>query len=170
MKLEHLRGRKICDRVIRKGKMWRGKTMIIRWMPGAPFHPAADKSKCALYVGTLASTKLDKSAVKRNRMRRRCREALRIAVLETQQNVKNSSEGVGLAGPTPGGLHTGKGEPVRGKPLGFPFTSVQLLICPLSASLMAPFGDIENDVRRFLSQLPSWPTPRSAPPVSSISH
>lgn len=33
-----------------------------------------------LLVGTSASTKLHKSAVKRNRMRRRCREALRLTV------------------------------------------------------------------------------------------
>lgn len=135
MKLQHLRGRKICERVIRKGKLWRGKTMVIRWMPGAPFHPAADPTKPALYVGTLASTKLDKSAVKRNRMRRRCREALRT-------EVKSMTE-------TP---------------------AAQLLLCPLSASLMAPFADIQDDIRRFLSQLPAWQTPpRNVQPDSSIS-
>jgi lipid II:glycine glycyltransferase (peptidoglycan interpeptide bridge formation enzyme) len=35
---------------------------------------------------------------------------------------KNPSEGAGLAGPAPGGHDLGKGEPVRGKPLGFPLT------------------------------------------------
>jgi|GEM_PF-3814173 ribonuclease P protein component len=35
------------------------------------------KSDGKLFVGTSASTKLDKSAVRRNKMRRRCREALR---------------------------------------------------------------------------------------------
>lgn len=35
-----------------------------------------------LYVGTLASSKTEKSAVKRNRMRRRCRESLRREVRE----------------------------------------------------------------------------------------
>jgi len=77
MKLLRLRGRKICDRVLKRGNVWKGKTMVIRWLPGNPRHPAADPSQSALYVGTLVSCKLDKSAVKRNRMRRRCREALR---------------------------------------------------------------------------------------------
>ena len=35
----------------------------------------------ALSVGTLVSAHLEKSAVKRNRMRRRCREALRVSLL-----------------------------------------------------------------------------------------
>jgi ribonuclease P protein component len=38
-----------------------------------------------VYVGTSASTKLNKSAVKRNIMRRRCREALRITALKAQK-------------------------------------------------------------------------------------
>ena len=119
MKLQRLRGRKICERVLRKGKVWKGKTMVIRWMPGAPRHPAALRAGMpALYVGTLASAKLDKSAVHRNRMRRRCREALRVAARERDINA-----------------------------------SAQLLLCPLSASLKAPFADIDKDVRLFLSQL-----------------
>jgi ribonuclease P protein component len=56
--------------------------MVIRFLRGAPKHPNVDPSVCALYVGTAASAKLEKSAVKRNRMRRRCREALRITVRE----------------------------------------------------------------------------------------
>ncbi len=83
MKLERLRGRKICDAVLRRGRVWKGKHLSIRFLPGAPRHPAADASAAALYVGTLASTKLDKSAVKRNRMRRRCREALRVALKDS---------------------------------------------------------------------------------------
>ncbi|MCF7844629.1 MAG: ribonuclease P protein component [Kiritimatiellales bacterium] len=82
MQLQRLSGRKICDRVMRQGKLWKGKTLVIRWLSGAPKHPNIDPSACALYVGTYASTKLDKSAVKRNRMRRRCREALRREVKE----------------------------------------------------------------------------------------
>ncbi len=56
--------------------------MYIRWLSGHPRHPAAKTDLPAIYAGTLASTKLDKSAVKRNRMRRRCREALRLALGE----------------------------------------------------------------------------------------
>lgn len=56
--------------------------MIIRMLPGAPRNPNIDPEKMALYVGTFASTKLHKSAVKRNRMRRRCREALRRVLQE----------------------------------------------------------------------------------------
>ncbi len=81
MKLLRLRGRKICDRLIRLGFVWKGRHMTIRWLPGHPRHPAAQRASEGIYAGTLASTKLDKSAVKRNRMRRRCREALRISLL-----------------------------------------------------------------------------------------
>ena len=38
-----------------------------------------------LYVGLVTSTKLHKSAVKRNRMRRRCREALRLAYKDSSK-------------------------------------------------------------------------------------
>ena len=79
MHLLHLRGRKTSDLVLRRGRVWKGKTMIIRTLPGSPRnHP----SRAGLYVGTFAPTSLSKKAVIRNRMRRRCREALRIAVRE----------------------------------------------------------------------------------------
>ncbi len=80
MQLLRLQGRKINDRLLRQGKVWKGKHMVIRWMQGHPRHPNVDLSRQALYAGTIASTKLDKSAVKRNRMRRRCREALRLTL------------------------------------------------------------------------------------------
>jgi len=54
--------------------------MTIRWLPSAPRNPNVKPETMALYVGTAASIRLHKSAVKRNRMRRRCREALRIHV------------------------------------------------------------------------------------------
>ncbi|MSR86605.1 hypothetical protein EXS70_00300 [Candidatus Peribacteria bacterium] len=82
MQLQRLRGRKVCDRLIRHGNAWKGRHMHVRWLVGAPRHPAAKDRAAAIYVGTLASTKLDKSAVKRNRMRRRCREALRLSLKE----------------------------------------------------------------------------------------
>jgi ribonuclease P protein component len=82
MRLLRLRGRKICERVLKRGALLKGKTMHARVLWGAPRHPHANPAVCALYIGTIASTKLDKSAVRRNRMRRRCREAWRIALKE----------------------------------------------------------------------------------------
>ncbi len=80
MHLQRLRGRKICERVLKRGMLVRGQTMHMRVLLGTPKHPHADAKNPALYIGTIASLKLDKSAVKRNRMRRRCREAWRIAM------------------------------------------------------------------------------------------
>ena len=80
MKLLRLKGRKTSERVLAKGAVWRGRNMTIRYLLGAPHRPDVDRSKPAIYLGTFASGKLHKSAVKRNRMRRRCREALRVAL------------------------------------------------------------------------------------------
>ena len=80
MKLSRLRGRKINDHVLRKGSLWKGRHLSVRWMRGAPRHPAIDPAKQGVYAGTLISAKTEPSSVKRNRMRRRCREALRVAV------------------------------------------------------------------------------------------
>ncbi len=80
MKLSRLRGRKVCASLLRKGLLWKGRTMHVRYLRSAPRYPGVDPAQPAVYVGTLASTKLDKSAVRRNRMRRRCREALRVAL------------------------------------------------------------------------------------------
>lgn len=81
MKITHLRGRKVNERVQRQGAVWKGATMVIRRMAGAPRHLVGSKRQ-VLYVGTAASAKLNKSAVKRNRMRRRCREAIRTIAME----------------------------------------------------------------------------------------
>lgn len=83
MQLLHLSGRKTCDRVLRKGNLWRGKAMQIRWMPGIPSTAQqrfAGRAPHGLYLGTFAPLSLSKRAVDRNRMRRRCREALRITL------------------------------------------------------------------------------------------
>ncbi len=80
MLLLRLSGRKRCDLVQRKGSRWNGKHLSIKWLPGPPRHPNVNPSTRALYVGVVTSLALDASAVKRNRMRRRCREALRIAL------------------------------------------------------------------------------------------
>ena len=76
MNLSRLSGRKVCDHVMRKGKVWKGKMMVAHLLPGAPRN--ATSSKPAIYFGSFASARLSKSAVERNRMRRRCREALRL--------------------------------------------------------------------------------------------
>ena len=85
VKIERLHGRKINEHLRKKGRVWKGKQMNIKWLPGAPKHPNVDPTKVALYVGTAASVKVHKSAVKRNRMRRRCREALRLIVTEEEK-------------------------------------------------------------------------------------
>ena len=55
--------------------------MVIRWMPGTPSSKGRTRPLAeGIYLGTFASSSLDASAVKRNRMRRRCREALRLTV------------------------------------------------------------------------------------------
>lgn len=76
--MKKLSGRKVNEYIKRKGKMWKGKTMNIRYLYGAP---KTKGNETGLFVGTQASAKLHKSAVKRNRMRRRCREALRKELL-----------------------------------------------------------------------------------------
>lgn len=123
MKLLRLHGRKTSEYLLRKGRVWRGKTFNVYWLPGPPRHPGVDASRVALYVGSFASAKLHKSAVVRNRMRRRIREALRTTVQKLEK-----------------------------------IPTVQLLLTPRSASVDAPFEDIEKDVRTFLALLPpSWP-------------
>ncbi|OGG91278.1 ribonuclease P protein component [Candidatus Kaiserbacteria bacterium RIFCSPLOWO2_12_FULL_53_8] len=80
MQLSSLRGRKTVERVRHKGQCFRGQHMHVTYILGASRRGVARYAPTGLFVGTAASTKLDKSAVKRNRMRRRCREALRLAV------------------------------------------------------------------------------------------
>jgi ribonuclease P protein component len=118
MELSRLRGRKIIERLQRQSKLWKGTNFSVRYTFGHPRHPAANTTKAAIYVGTLTSTKLHKHAVVRNRMRRRCREALRLTVKEM------------AVVPT-----------------------AQLLILPRSASLSAPFPDLQREWRTFLSTL-----------------
>ena len=84
MQLSRLSGRKVCDHVMRKGKVWKGNTMIVHWLSGAPRHPDVDPAKPAIFMGTFGSSRLSKSAVERNRMRRRCREAWRLTLKTAQ--------------------------------------------------------------------------------------
>ncbi len=81
MKLQRLHGRKVNDLVLRKGKVWKGNTLVVRFIMGPPKN---SQKKEGVFVGVLTSLKLNKSAVKRNKMRRRCREALRKAIKEYQ--------------------------------------------------------------------------------------
>jgi ribonuclease P protein component len=118
MHLSRLRGRKNNERLQRQGMLWKGKHLWMRFAPGAPRHPAIDPTKPGIYVGAVTSAKLDKSAVKRNRMRRRCREGLRVLVKEQPD-----------------------------------FGPLQLLIIPRSSSLSAPFSEISQDLRAFLSHV-----------------
>lgn len=82
MKLSRLRGRKSAEFLRRRGDKWKGKTMMIHWLSGVPKREYDKGVESGFFVGTFAPIKLHKSAVKRNRMRRRCREALRTEVKE----------------------------------------------------------------------------------------
>jgi len=147
MKLSRLSGRKINEYVMRKGGKWNGKTMTIKWLPGAPASarramagrpkgPNYDPAENALYVGTYAPIKLHKSAVKRNRMRRRVREAWRRVVKEMP-----------TCAPSASSEQKTNGASVDRKKI----PTMQLLIAPRSSSLTCEFADIENDVRAFIS-------------------
>lgn len=80
MKLSRLRGRKNNEYVLKNGMQWKGKTMVIRYVKAHPKNLAAVPTHPAFYLGTYASVRLNASSVARNRMRRRCREAVRLAV------------------------------------------------------------------------------------------
>src|SRR5687768_8847778 len=82
MKLSRLSGRKTADQLLRKGTVWKGKHFMVRWARGVPRNRGLSPQKPAVYIGTFASAKLSKKAVERNRMRRRCREAFRLALQE----------------------------------------------------------------------------------------
>jgi RNase P protein component len=71
MKLFRLRGRKTCERVMKRGEVWRGKHMKITYLAATPTSEKWKMENGKLFVGTIASTKTEKSAVKRNRMRTR---------------------------------------------------------------------------------------------------
>lgn len=85
MKLLRLQGRKSSEYLLRKGNQWKGKTFTVYWLPGPQRRKGEEAGRPGLYVGTFASGKLHKSAVVRNRMRRRVREALRTAVQQTTE-------------------------------------------------------------------------------------
>ncbi len=76
-----LSGRKRCDRINRKGMVWKGKTFQARFVWGVPKSPGQVLPPAGLYLGTFAPSSLSKKAVERNRMRRRCREAFRLHLL-----------------------------------------------------------------------------------------
>lgn len=125
MRLLRLRGRKTTLRVQKDGNLWKGRHMLVRWLSGAPRHPSTDPARRGIYIGTLASSRLHKSAVKRNRMRRRCREAWRTALQAYDERLV-AKPGLG---------------------------PIQLLVLPRSSSLRAPFADLQREVRAFLSSI-----------------
>lgn len=126
MNLLRLSGRKVCERVKSKGMMWKGKHFHARYLSGLPRTLKPD-APAGLYTGVVTSTALDKSAVKRNRMRRRCREALRLTLKEIA--AKNGDKNSVIS------------------------TTFQLLLLPRSSSLSAPFGELLDDARRLLFSL-----------------
>lgn len=87
MQLTRLSGRKVCERVKTKGMLWKGKHFFVRFLIGSP-RGTPESHAAKIFVGLLTSTKLDKSAVKRNRMRRRCREALRLTLKAHSSQLK----------------------------------------------------------------------------------
>jgi ribonuclease P protein component len=129
MRLLRLSGRKVCERVKLKGYLWKGKHFQARILSGRP-RTVLESAPGGLYIGILTSTKLHKSAVKRNRMRRRCREALRLTLRAL-------------------------GSPAANVPIAncqLP-SSVQLLLLPRSSSLSAPFDEILADAQHIITSL-----------------
>lgn len=126
MQLYRLSGRKVCERVKQKGFLWKGKHMQARMIRGLP-RTLPESAPQGLYIGVLTSTKLHKSAVKRNRMRRRCREAVRIVLKRAARETSRD-----------------------GQPLS---RSVQLLLLPRSSSLSAPFDEILADAEHVIASL-----------------
>ncbi|MEK7137160.1 MAG: ribonuclease P protein component [Patescibacteria group bacterium] len=135
MKLSRLSGRKTVEHLRRKGQVWKGKHVKITFTKSEiPFDVAQDKlhpksEKSVLYVGTIVSAKLEKSAVKRNRMRRRCREAMRVSLLTTPTFAKASV-----------GRH-------------YSLPTVQLLISPRISTLTCDFEELLADAHNFLKHI-----------------
>ncbi|MDD5055327.1 MAG: ribonuclease P protein component [Candidatus Peribacteraceae bacterium] len=143
MLLLRLSGRKVCERVKTKGYLWKGKHFFVRFLSGAPRNLPIAPACAGIYVGTLTSTKLHKSAVKRNRMRRRCREALRLALKSLpREAISDQRSAISER------LHA-----VR-CPLSA-IRSFQLLLLPRSSSLSADFGELLKDAEHLLASLTS---------------
>ncbi len=133
-----LSGRKVCENVKKKGLLWKGRHFQVRYLFGAPRTiKSLPQDFATLYCGLLTSIALDKSAVKRNRMRRRCKEALRLVVKAKNNELhlkEISSHGI-----------------------------FQLLVIPRSSSLSAPFEEVQNDANALLAFLLSLPCPTQRP-------
>lgn len=76
--LARLRGRKQNERVLKKGQIWVGKHMRAHFV----IVPVIEN----LCIGLRTPKQLSAKAVERNRMRRRCRESIRIT-LQTKQKI-----------------------------------------------------------------------------------
>lgn len=125
LSLKRLSGRKVCERVKLKGMSWKGKHLHARFLRVTP--RAALLSSPTIFLGLVTSAKLHPSAVKRNRMRRRCKEALRILLKEAHERSGGTFSKDSL--------------------------SVQLLLLPRSSSLSAPFTELQADVSSLLQFL-----------------
>jgi ribonuclease P protein component len=80
MNIQRLSGRKQVLWLRRKGRVFKTKTMVLTYVVSAPL--LKEPTEPTWYIGTAASVKLNKLAVKRNRMRRRCREAVRTSLID----------------------------------------------------------------------------------------
>ncbi len=134
MLLLRLSGRKVCERVKQKGYLWKGKHFQARMLRGLP-RTLPESAPVGLYIGILTSTKLHKSAVKRNRMRRRCKEALRVTLLVPRSLVSSNH------------LNAQTSQRANER------CSFQLLLLPRSSSLSAPFGEILADAEHLIASL-----------------
>ena len=134
MQLRRLSGRKICERVKNKGFLWKGKHLFARSIIGLP-RGYEILPTSGIYIGTVISAKQEPSAVKRNRMRRRCREALRIRLREiAEREAGNTTEGISAQ-------------------ISAQILHVKLMLLPRSSSLSASFGELIADIDVLLSHL-----------------
>lgn len=75
--LARLRGRKQNERVLKKGQVWVGKHMRVHYL----FSPLTEQ----MCIGVRTPKQLSAKAVERNRMRRRCREAIRVSLAQPEK-------------------------------------------------------------------------------------
>lgn len=81
--LARLKGRKRNERVQRKGQYWRGAHVTAKFLFECPSY--ATCTEPTVFLGCKTSTKLAKRAVDRNRIRRRCKEAMRLTLPQCQK-------------------------------------------------------------------------------------
>ena len=105
MQLKRLRGRKEVERVLRRGRRLKGKHVLIVVLPSSASSDSSASSVSSVYVAVSVSKKLAKRAVDRNRMRRRCSEALRVLLKGCMQLPRSLSGAQLLLLPRPTSLN-----------------------------------------------------------------